>query len=247
MTSAVLKNRILDLTHRGFDESRWGAENFRGFIEQFREIVEVDSTQRPPRVIYLPEMNDSELSLSDSSERAKTRIASGRSKRIRQDLWRAIVDYASGQVYVWDGAKATPRRDEADKSPVLPTVDQGELREWRNDFVKEAALPADSDLRPFLSAWANSDHGSPGLPGPLRQQWLEHLKNRVAQRLLEWFSTNSIEAPTDLVEDVDRRKGSASAEALRAYVVECVRAMSQAELEELRLPAVAALRAARRR
>jgi hypothetical protein len=249
MTSAVLKNRILDLTGRKFDEGRWGAEDFRGFVDQFGEIVEVDASKRPPRVIYLPETTDSEAQSSDVREGpAITRVASGRSKRIRQDLWRAIVDYSSGQVYVWDHEMAVPKGDDADARPVLPTLDQAEVRGWREDFVGGTTLPEDADLGPYLAAWAKSESGTPGLPGPLRQQWIENFKNRVAQRLLDWFSENSIVPPSDLVEDArPRRKASTNVEALRSYVMDCVRAMNQAELEDLRLPPSAALRAARRR
>jgi hypothetical protein len=249
MTSAVLKNRILDLTDRKFDESRWGAENFRGFVDQFGEILELDTSKRPPRVIYLPETTDSEAQPSDAGEGpAIPRVASGRSKRIRQDLWRATVDYSSGQIYVWDDEMAVPKGDDADARPVLPTLDQAELRGWREDFVGGTTLPEDADLAPYLAAWATSESGTPGLPGPLRQQWIENFKNRVAQRLLDWFSENSIAAPSNLVEDArPRRKASTNVEALRSYVMDCVRAMNQAELEDLRLPPSAALRAARRR
>lgn len=248
MTSAVLKNRILDLTGREFDESRWGAENFRGFVDQYGEILEVDTTKRPPRVIYLPETTDSEAQSSDAGKGPPiTRVASGRSKRIRRDLWRAIVDYSSSQIYVWENEMAVPRGDDADARPVLPTLDQTELRGWREDFVGATTLPEDADLGPYLTAWAKSESGTPGLPGPLRQQWIENFKNRVAQRLLDWFSENSIVPPLDLVEDArPRRKMSTNVEALRSYVMDCVRAMNQAELEDLRLPPSAALRAARR-
>lgn len=249
MTSAVLKNRILDLTGREFDESRWGAEDFRSFIDQFGEIVEVDASKRPPRVIYLPETTDSGAQSSDLREGpAITRVASGRSKRIRQDLWRAAVDYSSGQIYVWDGAMAVPQEDGADARPVLPTLDQAEVRGWREDFVGGAALPEDGGIAPYLAAWAKSESGTSGLPGPLRQQWIENFKNRVAQRLLEWFSENSMVPPSDLVEDArPRRKASTNVEALRGFVMDCVRTMNQAELEDLRLPPSAALRASRRR
>jgi len=249
MTSAVLKNRILDLTGREFDEGLWGAEDFRGFVDQFEEIVEVDPSKRPPRVIYLPETTDSEAQSSDVREgSAITRVASGRSKRIRQDLWRAIVDYSSGQTYVWDDEMAVPKGDDGDARPVLPTLDQAEVRGWREDFVRGTTFPKDGDLGPYLAAWAESESGTPGLPGPLRQQWIENFKNRVAQRLIDWFSENSIPPPSDLVEDArPRRSASTNVEALRSYVIDCVRTMSQAELEDLRLPPSAALRAARRR
>lgn len=249
MTSAVLKNRILDITDREFDEGRWGAEDFRGFVGQFEEIVEVDPSKRPPRVIYLPETIDAEVQSPDAGEgTAITRVASGRSKRIRQDLWRAIVDYSSGQIYVWDDEMAVPKGGDADTRPVLPTLDQAEVRRWRGDFLEGTTLPEDADLGPYLAAWAKSEGGTPGLPGPLRQQWIESFKNRVAQRLLDWFSENSIVPPSDLVEDARAKRGApTNVEALRSYVMDCVRMMNRAELEDLRLPPSAALRAARRR
>jgi len=50
MTVAVLKNRILSLTNRTFDERRWGAASFREFVDQFDDVVSPDTSTRPPIV-----------------------------------------------------------------------------------------------------------------------------------------------------------------------------------------------------
>src|SRR5207253_7391747 len=61
-----------------------------------------------------------------------TSVAHAPGMRIRSDLWRAVMDYASGRKFVWDPAKnAAYPSDDPSASPLLPTVDANLLKEWR--------------------------------------------------------------------------------------------------------------------
>lgn len=48
MTAAVLKNRVLQLTSRSFDEAALGFKNFTDLLDAMPDVVEVDRTARPP-------------------------------------------------------------------------------------------------------------------------------------------------------------------------------------------------------
>lgn len=82
MTSAVLKNRILDLTNREFDEADWGADSFRAFLGQFNDILRVDPSKRPMQVTLLEER-----SASIEGSTLSPVLDLGRERQIRRDLW----------------------------------------------------------------------------------------------------------------------------------------------------------------
>jgi hypothetical protein len=244
MTSAVLKNRILGLTDGEFDEGRWNADNFREFVNQFDDVIEVDANAQPPKIRLLSELPPNSDSPSGRTPIPRPRIAAGRSKRIRQDLWRAIVD-SKGETYIWDGDNAT-KAVRPTASAVLPSLSEEEFKAWRKDFVR-AALEDNQDLKTFLEGWAESGRGPSALTGPLRQKWAEELKGRVAQRLVDWFSENSIDLPDNFIEEAGQgRRSVTNTEDLRGFLIECIRLMNRHELDELRISPATAWRATRK-
>lgn len=123
--------------------------------------------------------------------------------RIRRDLWNAVVDYRSGQRYLWNGLLAQ-REDESSPQDraqflILPTVSESELDQWRAQFVS-TQLPLVAD-RPALQAqaerWRDKRLGTTDLPAALRGRWNAELKKAVAQRLTNWFVAQSLSVPTD--------------------------------------------------
>ena len=97
MTTAVLKNRLLDLTGRAFDEAAYGATSFMDFVLRNKETLAVDHSTVPPLV----ELRNAASSRQPSDEAVDVKAP----HRIRPDLWKAALDYSSGTRYVWDVAR----------------------------------------------------------------------------------------------------------------------------------------------
>lgn len=236
MTVAVLKNRLLDLTQRQFRESDYGARSIFDLVLQLPELLELDESTTPPKVILL------EAKAGDRPSRGV--------QRVRPDLWYAIVDYASGRRYVWssEGRAVPVDSDEANGELVLPTLSRDEQTDLRANFVSRMA-PVDLNVAEKLAAWRDEALSPRELPGALQRQWTEEFKEFVVARLKEWFAEHDIPVPADLFvparrlvrpQGVDDRW-----EALRALVIRCVEHMTEEELSELRLPPQALLRAQR--
>ncbi len=97
MRGTVLKNRLLDLTERAFDEQDYGAQNFLGFVKLFGYVLSTDLSVRP-YVVELLEPYRSRISESAAA-------ASG--QWIRSDLWQATVDYSSSGEWLWNPSSGT--------------------------------------------------------------------------------------------------------------------------------------------
>ena len=112
MSVAVLKNRILDLTERRFKESDYGASTFGEFVRNHDDILALDATQRPP-VAILKGVTPASAGASEA-----------RGTRVRSDLWQAVLDFSSGEEYIWDDGEDVAKRasDARSSGPVLPTT-----------------------------------------------------------------------------------------------------------------------------
>lgn len=234
MTPAVLKNRLLDATDRTFDESDWNASSFAEFLKQFDDVVAPVPDSRPPQI---------KLVQGESSSAPEEIRDIGSRRRIRPDLWDAVLDYSSDLRYFWDGTRAVKvAPDEVSAGVELPTLDKSEFSEWRHEFVRrESANHPRASAR--LVSWLEKDQPLVALPRPLRTAWVIELKMRVFRRLEDWFQAKGIAPPDDLVYD-DELAGSpdATADPLRERVLAAVRAMSREELETLQLPATVLMR-----
>ena len=100
MRIAVLKNRLLQMSDRKFDERKHGAHSFREMLGQYPHILRIDSA-------------DVELSAGKKMPDAK--------QRVRADLWRAVMDYSSGRRYAWDTVQQCARPAEAGDTLIIPT------------------------------------------------------------------------------------------------------------------------------
>jgi hypothetical protein len=232
MTPAVLKNRLLDATNRTFDESDWNASSFAEFLEQFDDVVDSVPYSRPPQIKLV----------QDESSSAPQEIRDiGSRRRIRPDLWDAILDYSSDLRYFWDGTRAVKiAPGEVSAGVELPTLDKSEFSEWRREFVRrEGAKHPPARVR--LVSWLEKDQPLVALPRPLRTSWVVELKMRVVGRLEDWFQAKGIAPPDDLVYD-DELAESPDADPLRERVLAAVRAMTREELETLQLPATVLMR-----
>jgi len=236
MTPAVLKNRILDATERAFDESEWGASSFAEFLRKFDDVVVPVANSRPPQVILVPQ------SATGSQTTGHPVQDIGSKRRIRPDLWEAVLNYSSDLPYYWDGARAVKGAlDGVPAEMKLPTLAKHEFSEWRRDFIAQQS-PDQPAVRARLQTWLEKDQPLVALPRSLRTSWVIDLKMRVFKRLDEWFQARGIAPPDDLVYDEELDEGPDAADPLRERVLAAVREMSRGELEALQLPATVLLR-----
>jgi hypothetical protein len=237
MPTAVLKNRLLDLTDRTFDEADWGATTTREFVERLAPTLALDVSTRPTTVILHPDVDVGDQEMVAAVEPARRRGE----WRIRQDLWDAVVDCVSGHAYVWDGAHAVPRSpEELDGTTVvlLPTVTPEELRAWREAFAAEFRETIDADLQNELDRWRQSPASSQMLPQRYRNRWYGVLKRHVRARLDSWFADRGFEPPPDWIASsaLARPRPGDETEHLRSVALRAVRMMTREELERLDLP-----------
>lgn len=233
MAIPVLKNRLLQLTNNTFREADFGATSFRDFLRKIPDVVRIDEAPLPGFVILrsaAPERSN------QPSKRAF------RGERVRADLWRALLDYSSGQRYVWDTGEqvARPARSDED-SLVIPTASAADLDEWRAEFVA-AHKPSDADVARRVEEWYRNRLPTAELPAPVRPAWNNYLKRKVEQRVQHWFESNSITAPPIVELGHGSYRSDGQVEALREFILNCVRTMSKQELSELRISPVTAMR-----
>lgn len=234
MSIAVLKNRLLQISSREFDEQAYGASSMVQLVKSIPETISLDETFRPPHVTLLEAM---------PHEVAPDAL---KAMRVRPDLWDAIFDFSSPGIYVWDGMQAVlqPSSDElaADGDLRLPTLTREELDAWRATFVSEHP---ELDL----DAWRERSFSTYYLPAELRGQWNRFMKTGAIDRLRRWFHQHEIVPPLDLAGSLERPSpGSpdrSEVEELRRYVLRCVAVMRPAELRALQIPASVAARVSR--
>ena len=242
MTSAVLKNRILEITARQFEESSYGAGTFIAFVDQVADLVTVDRSVIPP-IIELKEPEAHALERADESS------GTGRI-RIRSDLWRAALDYSSGAEYVWDATDGRARRRQVgDECPTISTVMPTAGQRWRREFAETTRASATivPEHQQQVESWATNQLPISKLPQALIPRWNSFLVDRVHQHLLGWFEKSELDPPGDLISEVadPTARRTSENEALRRLVIRVVGEMTDRELEQLDLPARAVLRATR--
>lgn len=229
MTTAVLKNRLLQATNGSFDESHYGATSMRDFAASLPDLLTIDDTTRPPTVRIREEGG------SEPADRVNPGV------KIRPDLWRAIVDYSVGHAWSWTGERAVPAHETDTQMRQLPTLSPQELATWRQEFVEQQASQATPHDAVRLAQWTSSSGATAQLPPALRPAWNERLKRQVLARLEQWFADAGIPAPPDLLVPAAREASAVrrapSSGSLRELIVSCVGHMSEAELELLLLPA----------
>ncbi|MGH4014188.1 MAG: OST-HTH/LOTUS domain-containing protein [Pseudonocardiaceae bacterium] len=249
MTTAVLKNRLLNSTNREFDERVFGVSSMVDFVRLFPADFEVDTRGTHPLVrLTRPETLPSPTTEDGSSTKT------GATYKIRPDLWRAAVDYRSGSTYVWDETAGVAHiADPGDPRPVVPTVTDTEVGEWRQDFAEAVrSEPGSERVVERLNEWLQHGYGTSFLPAGLRGRWNEFARGKVEARLRDFFEDHNLTAPDDLLIDyVEQPSRSLQAgrrsdvPRLRALVQRCVAVMTEQELTELRISPAVLLRAIR--
>jgi hypothetical protein len=229
MAIPVLKNRLLQITGQAFKESDFGASTYREFLQNNTDVLDIDNSFLPGTVTL------------KSTERVPPSqdISSPQRNRIREDLWRAILDYSSGNRYVWDtDSSAAIIAPEGSAGPFLPTITPETMTEWKRDFL--ASLPdKPDDAR--LTVWQTQSLPTAALPPALRWQWNRFLKHKVQSTLRGWFEHNEIPSPP-LVHPVIPAANRDETGLFREFVIKCIAQMSKEELEKLSIPSSVAFR-----
>jgi hypothetical protein len=249
MSSAVLKNRILDLTSRHFDESAWGVSSFQEWLDLFDDIVAVDRTRKPSWVqLRDPEQTDTSHEVLSKESPTDATADLPKRWRIRPDFWQALVDTGRAGDWYWDGEhvelRPTPPNEGVGHVP-LPTFTIEECKNLRQSYAEQLALPEEE--KHLVSRWTDELLPDTVLPKALRRRWTLMLKQAVLDRLQSWFISVGDTPPPDLVYEPDptRPREESPPEDLRSIIVRCVQIMTRTELEEVRLPPAVLLRAMR--
>lgn len=232
MTLPVLKNRLLQLTNGSFKESEFGASSFRSFLEGNEGQVRIDDNFSPSTVA---------LKSAEDEPAQDQLLYSHKHNQVRPELWRAIFDYSSGNKYEWDIANTSVRISADDgQGPFLPTLTQDEMRQWKAEFITNLAENFPSSER--LLAWQNANLPITALPLALHAKWNSFLKDKAENRLKAWFNQQGISAPIITQGRPVMSSYGMRTEVLRSFVIECVKHMSEEELDRIPIPASVALR-----
>lgn len=225
MSVAVLKNRLLDLTERSFREADYGASTFQEFVRLHSDVLEIDDSAMPP-VVTLKGVS------AESHSNPETR-----SLRIRSDLWRAVLDFSSGDRYVWDPAQGLATSEDV-SGPQMPTITADAFNEWKRAFAETVGELVSQDR---LSEWTEHRRPASFLPPSIRQRWLRHLKAAVRERLMAWFDEQGLEPPVDLLISSESNQ-LAQTKHLRSRLIDCLLTMTPQELERVQIPATVLLK-----
>ena len=183
----VLKNRLLTLTDRKFRCETYGAQSIREFADGL--APELHLLEGSTLYAFTPPRRDEvhkEAASPNELESANEFPLS--TSRIREDLWRAVMDYASGLTYEWDPVNGLARAKEGDEdNPVLPTVAAEELSSWRAEFVKVHAGSLGAADLVLAQQWQEQGLPTHYLPKTLLARWNKELNLRVKLRLDEFF------------------------------------------------------------
>jgi hypothetical protein len=242
MTTAVLKNRLLTLTHGDFSEQHYGVASLAELLEPFRgDLLTIDTSVRPVVVEIRTERLYAERGtpIQEFLPGVSTEIS-----QVRADLWRAVLDYSSGRQYVWDPVEQRARAagDNTVALPILPTVARKDFAGWRVEFVALHDAELDEKERAATIKWRDAGLATRLLPRKLQPLWNAELRSRVVERVKSWFGEQRLELPIDLTSAARQPDEKADVEALRSLIIDCVRVMTGRELRELRLPPAAVLR-----
>jgi len=244
MNDAVLKNRLLLITDRRFNESSYGSTSFLALLRSLPELIDVIGDRPPYKVRLLP----------DTAMRAAIHAAtpdvylpvgvpvdqSLELVRVRPDLWSAIVDYVTRGPYLWDSVSKEVVRVEGSSTQPLPTMTRDDFNALRLDFARTHRDDA------FAQRWVGEGGSIHGLPYELRTPWTTLLKKTVIDRLRGWFKSNELDEPADLLQPARNSQPTkvrvqATSE-LRELVLRIVAGMTETELASLALPASAVAR-----
>lgn len=245
MRSAVLKNRLLQLTEREFDEARYGGGSMVAVALRVPGLLELVSER--PAVLKLTDpsvvSNDAPLTAE------KRQVASPfrwKDVRLRPDLWHAVVASRSGTTYVWDVLTEQAREQtllDGQSQFVLPSIGPEELAKLRAQFSAERVQ--DPQMKDRIAGWLD-DFATP-IPKRIRREWAEYLKSVAVTRVQEWFQMRGIQPPADLLQfastaDLPATSDVVRTRTLKSSLLRAIQMMTEEELRQVLVPASVLMR-----
>ncbi len=195
MTLGVLKNRLLQITDRRFDPNDFDAKDMKSFVKMLAPDVTFNDV--PPHgdvelIVRKPQdINPSSSQRRQIEQTSKTHAATFPQEggRIRNDLWLSVMDFASGQIYVWDEKSGSSRPARSgEQLPRMPTLTPIELSEWRLTFLNDHRSELVGADLANVQRWQEQALPTNYLPRSLQHPWNRELAIRVRQRLHDFFS-----------------------------------------------------------
>lgn len=242
MPLPVLKNRLLALTNGTFHEWDFGWPNLRFIPQAYPDLLDLDLSTPHGSAVYIGAPPDEPVEVIEPTPMAKS-ASNAVGRRIRQDLWNAIVDYKSGQTYIWDPAIGSAVV--AEEAPgagllVFPTIDADIVRSWRSDCANRwTQLNGDGDAG-AVEAWV--DNPRKQVSQRFVESWRSEQKDRVASLIEGFFRKVGLELPSDAFPSSRKTHTELTGRDLMKLAAEV---MTDAEVAAIQLPVSVVMRALR--
>lgn len=250
MRVAVLKNRLLQMTNGQFDQSRYGEGSMVSILGQIPDVVDVVSSTTlrlaDSQVESASEPEPGKGPSDDTQSTPTQGPKAWRGLRIRDDLWKAIVHWDDGSIYIWDSESAIARAKEITDPDgfELPTISRDDLAHLRNEFAYSRSASETPHVKVVLEEWAKGPGGASDLPRIYRGPWLEYLKNHVYDLVLHWFKDRGIPLPDGLLLRAESRgeadpavKDVVMTRVLRSFLIDAIGVMTYEQMASLQVPA----------
>ncbi|MGN8552504.1 UNVERIFIED_CONTAM: hypothetical protein OHV15_07965 [Microbacterium sp. SLM126] len=242
MPLPVLKNRLLTLTNGAFHEWDYGWPNLRFLPHSYPDLLSLDDSTPHGAAVYVaaPALREQTDTAAPTS-RAHGGAPRTDGRRIREDLWNAIVDYRDGLTYVWDQklGRAVGVEGEAGAGAlVFPTIGADDVRAWRQECARRwAHLNGDADNE-AIEGWVENPRTR--VPQRFLNSWRSDQRNRVAAIIEGFFESSGLDLPSDAFPPAGPVRTELTARELVRLAAEV---MTDTEVDALQLPVGAVLRA----
>lgn len=235
MRSAVLKNRLLQLSDGTFKESDWDADSWPDLLYSvlLAGVIEPVSDGRET-IVHLRDP----VQLPEADQVVDMPVDIGPATSVRPDLWRAVMP-GRGRGW-WSPSRLEVLDAPGEDGRHLPEVSDDQMRAWRREFASARTLKG--QVTPV--GWV--EDAKEVLERSVRAEWYAYLKRRIIEHLQSWFSEEGLTPPLDIVLSRTTAPTDSSTE-IRRVVIDVVRQMTADELAALALPAAAVLRAMKNR
>lgn len=205
MSLVKLKERLHSLTEGNFCTEDYDARTIQDFADGLSPyLTKVEGNSRNyffNSSLYSDEEKSKPLKESDFSIKD---ILYG---RIREDLWCAAVDYASGRTYVWDTTKNLAREiNHGENYPIIPTLTFDDLSHLRKKFLNDVSSGLSASDLAVAQRWQEQGLGTNYLPDSLKANWNREHSKHVRKSLTTFFEeiNKPVSAKVSITEDLDK-------------------------------------------